>query len=313
MNVFLPALLAVLILLAVAAAGFILKKREMVSEDCIPGLSKVMLYVCQPCLAVYTFSEVEFSLELLKNLGIFALILIAVNAIMLGGAYLILKRRHDDVVYRIITIATTFANCAFFGIPIIEAVMPDVASEVLIYTTVYGFIMNVMAWTIGCFIISRDSKYITVGKIFLNPAAIGTALAFIVFLTGITFPTSLGSMINTVGKMVSPLSMLIMGMRLATMELRKMFSDYRLYLTIAAKQFLMPAVAFLFAFFLSGVDLHLRQTLFITCACPVASIVLNFAEIVGTGQKEAANTVLLSTALSVITLPLMMLLFPLIT
>ena len=51
---------------------------------------------------------------------------------------------------------------------------------------------------------------------------------------------------------------------------------------------------------------------FITCSCPAASIVLNFAEIVGEGQKSAANLVLVSTLLSILTLPLMMLLLPII-
>ena len=43
---------------------------------------------------------------------------------------------------------------------------------------------------------------------------------------------------------------------------------------------------------------------------PVASVVLNFAEIAGEGQKKAASLVLLGTILSIVTLPLMMLLLP---
>ena len=55
----------------------------------------------------------------------------------------------------------------------------------------------------------------------------------------------------------------------------------------------------------------MKAVLYIICCCPVASIVLNFSEILGEGQKEAASTVLLSTILSILTLPIMTLLLPL--
>ena len=59
------------------------------------------------------------------------------------------------------------------------------------------------------------------------------------------------------------------------------------------------------------VDSGLKVVLYIICCCPVASIVLNFSEILGEGQKEAASTVLLSTILSILTLPIMTLFLPL--
>ena len=41
----------------------------------------------------------------------------------------------------------------------------------------------------------------------------------------------------------------------------------------------------------------------ILCATPVASVVLNFAEMLGEGQENAANLVLLGTSLSVVSIP----------
>ena len=59
MTILFTAFFTVLILLAVALAGFILRKKNMVDDGCIPGFSRVLLYICQPCLAIYTFSEVQ--------------------------------------------------------------------------------------------------------------------------------------------------------------------------------------------------------------------------------------------------------------
>ena len=312
MATFSVALLAVGVLLLIAMPGYILIKKKMLSEDCIPGFSKVLLFVCQPCLAVFSFGKLEFSVGLLANLGIFAALIILVHALMLGGSFLVLKGKSKEPIYRIITIGTTFGNCAFFGIPVIESLLPEIASSLIVYTTVYAVVMNVLGWTVGSAIISHDTKYISVKKIFLNPAMIGMAAALAIFIIGIDFPTELDSMIEYTARMATPLSMIVMGMRLGTMDMKRVFTDYRVYMTIAVKQFVMPLIGFGIVMLLPGLDDGLRQTFFITCACPIASIVLNFSEIVGEGQEAGANLVLVSTMCSIITLPVMMFLLPLI-
>ena len=48
--------------------------------------------------------------------------------------------------------------------------------------------------------------------------------------------------------------------------------------------------------------------MFVLTCCPVASVVLNFAELLGEGQEDAADMLLLGTILSVVTMPVMLLL-----
>ena len=312
-DVFLSTLLCVTILLAIAAGGFVLKKRKMVGEACIPGFSKVLLYVCQPCLIVFTFVNVECNAQTASKYLIFLAFIIAVNAVMLGGAALLLWKKSKDVIYRIITLATTFTNCAFFCIPLLKALFPTVADELLVYTSIYGAFMNVVGWTLGIFIITRQRKYISLKQTFFNPAMIGIAIAITIFASGIKIHPDISSAISNVGNMATPLSMLIMGMRLATMNIGDMFRDVRIYLTVIVKHVLMPLVAFAIVFFFKDLDVYMRRTLFIICACPIASVVLNYSEIAGEGQKTAANLVLFSTIMSIVTMPLMMLLYPLIT
>ena len=122
------------------------------------------------------------------------------------------------------------------------------------------------------------------------------------------YPT-LGNMIEILGRMTSPLSMIVMGMRLSTIAPRDLFCDWRIYLTIAAKQFAMPLVAFGILCLLP-MDSVEKQVLYIMCACPVAAIVQSFSEMIGQGQKEGAKLVLLGTVLSVVTLPIMSFLIP---
>lgn len=308
--IFITAVRAVAVLLAIALPGFLLIKKKMVSEACIPGFSKVLLYVAQPCLAVYTFRSSAYSAEKLIEVGKFALLSAAIFAIMIGGAYLILRNKYKNPIYRVMTFAVGSANCAFFGIPIIEALMPEIAPDVIIFTMVYSLVMNLIGWTVGSAIMAQDVRYISLKKILLNPAMIGTAIALLLFITELPMPTDVGNMITTTAKMSTPLSMIIMGMRLGTMNLGRMFTNVRVYATIFAKQVIMPLIAFLLVAFLP-MSYEVKSTFFIVCACPVASVTLNYAEIVGEGQEEAASMLLVGTMLSIVTLPLLVLLLPL--
>ena len=64
----------------------------------------------------------------------------------------------------------------------------------------------------------------------------------------------------------------------------------------------MPLLVFLVTLVLP-LDTVTKQTMFILAATPVASVVLNFAEMLGEGQETAANVVLLGTLLSILTIP----------
>lgn len=311
MTTFFIALAAVVSLLLVAVPGYLMMRFRLVGEDCIPGISKILVFVCQPCLAIYTFKSTPFSVETLCRMGIFTLLVLGINVFMLGISFLILRKKSKEPVYRIMTIATTFGNCAFFGIPIIEALLPGQASDLVLYTTIYAFVMNVLGWTVGSAIIAQDCRHISLKKIFLNPAMLGTAFALLLFVLEVPIQEDLLSMITICGRMASPLSMLVMGMRLATCNLRQVVTSVQAYIAIFVKQCIMPLVALAIVWFLP-IDISMKQTFYIICACPVASIVLNYSEIVGAGQRDGATMVLLGTGLSIVTLPLMMLLLPLI-
>lgn len=312
MNTFYITLLAVAVLLLAAVAGYVLVKKRTVGEESAASLSKILLYICQPCLAVHTFSSATFSRDMVTDVLFFLILATVIQGVMLLGGVLILKKKFSECGYRIFTIAIAFANCAFFGIPIIEALLPDIADGLIIFTTLYATVMNILGWTVGSAIISGSTKIITLKRVFVNPTMIGLAIAILFAALPFTLPATLTDMISITGRMTTPLSMIIMGMRLATTEWKTVFGTPRAYAAVFAKGILMPLIAFIAVYFIPlPMSREVMAVFFIITACPTASIVLNFSELIGEGQREAAASVLLSTILSIVTLPIMMLLLPL--
>lgn len=298
-------LLAVGVMLLYALPGWLLVKTRLINGDAIHNFSKVLLYVCQPCLTVYSFSRVSFSWEMTGKLALcfFFAAVIQAGAVLL--LFAVFKRRREDILYRVICVAAIFSNCGFFGVPLLERLLPG-NPEVIAYSAVFSLAMNMIGWSLGLYIVSLDKRYIRVKKIFINPATVGFLAALILYFTGFHLPESLSGVSDAVtllGRMSTPLCMIILGMRLATVPLREVFLDFRQYLAAAINQLVYPLIVFALLYFLP-IDPLFKTAFVILCACPVASNVLNYAEILGKGQDKAANIVLLGTVLSIVTVPL---------
>ena len=301
------------IMLAYAVPGFILIKVKAVKPDHISSFSKLLMFVCQPALTLYSFNKADFSKKLGVNLLIFLGIITLVQLVFIGVFYLIFRKKMADVRYRITTIATTLSNCSFLGVPLLEAIFPD-SPNVAVYSMMYFLSMSLLGWTLVSTIITRDKKYISIKKILINPATLSIVVSLPFFFTGFKISEvngqllgQIGKMIDILGKMTTPLCMLVMGMRLATIKFKSLFNNWMQYFALAINQVVFP-LCVLGLLMLLGVDKELKWCMFVMCACPIAAVVQNYAEILGEGQDIAANMVLLGTISSIVTLPLMALL-----
>lgn len=313
MAQFKTTLIMVGIMLAYAVPGYIIIKAKAVKSDHIASFSKLLMYICQPALTLYSFNKADFSKQLGINLLIFLGIITLVQLLFIGVFYLIFIKKMQDVRYRVTTVATTLSNCSFLGVPLLEAIFPN-SPNVAVYSMMYFLSMSLLGWTLVSAIITRDKKYISVKKILINPATLSIVISLPFFFTGfkIGFENGellgqIGNMIDILGKMTTPLCMLVLGMRLATVKVKNLFNNWQQYLAVFVNQVIFPLFT-LGILMLFKVDTELRWCMFIMCACPVAAVVQNYAEILGEGQDVAANMVLLGTLSSIVTLPLMALL-----
>ncbi len=313
MAEFKTTLIMVGIMLAYAVPGFILIKVKAVKSDHIASFSKLLLFVCQPALTLYSFNKADFTKELGVNLLIFLGIITAVQLVFIGLFYLLFRKKMGDIRYRITTIATTLSNCSFLGVPLLEAIFPN-SPNVAVYSMMYFLSMSLLGWTLVSAIITRDKKYISVKKIILNPATLSIAVSLPFFFTGFKISADNGqllgqieNMINILGKMTTPICMLVMGMRLATIKFKSLFNNWMQYFAVAINQVVFP-LCVLGLLTLLRVDEELKWCMFVMCSCPIAAVIQNYAEILGEGQDISANMVLLGTLTSIVTLPLMALL-----
>ncbi|MBO7390044.1 MAG: AEC family transporter [Clostridia bacterium] len=312
MNNFTTTLITVAIMLAYAIPGFIFVKAKAIKPDSIGAFARVLLYVCQPALFLYSFNSADYSPEFFAQMGIFFGLCMGMQILVMVTLTLILKSKFDDVRNRICTIASALANVGFFGVPLLESIFPEaIFAKAVVFSSVFSVSLNLLSWTLAVGIISWDRKKMSVRNMIINPTTITLLVAIPLFLTGTKLePSYIEPAVTLLAKMTSPLCMLILGMRLATVTPRDLFLNPRIYLSTAIKNVIYPLLSFLIIYFIP-LPTYIKVTFFILGCCPAASMVLNMSELIKEGQTQAACSVLISTMSCIVTIPLLALMIPL--
>jgi predicted permease len=318
---FLISLQSVGLLIALAIPGYVLKKTNMIPSGAAGVLVVILMYVSLPFLTLSSFMKKTFAVEFLAALGV----CLVLSVFLLIAAFLISafcfalidrtkggtkKEAKEDAAKKVCLTAGYMNNCAFMGIPVLQAFFPG-DGEPVIYCAVFGIAFNIIGWTLSTYTITGDKKHISLKNGFLNPPTAVLALALPLFFAGFTVPVPALTGIDFLGNMTSPLSMMIMGIRLADIKIADLFKSARVYLSAAVKLAVVPL--FTFAVLLPARRvIPLNDTLFITLyvimAMPSASSVIMFSEMFGGDNETAVKCILLSSVVSVLTIPVLMLL-----
>lgn len=341
---FLTTALSVLILIAMAVPGYLLIKTKMLPEKAITYLSVLLLYVSQPFLSIRSFLEVSYTPRLAVNLAIVFGVSMLAQGVIFGVMWLILRRRFDDPestaalirdgfiggdsftrepalnaaikrsvagrANRAMVLASAFGNVGFFGVPVLQFLFPE-AHEAIAYSAVFIVSLNLMSWTVGSYVLTGDKIHVSLKRALINPQTVTLVISLPLFFAGVSagdLPDAVNTVIGYLADMTAPLCMLILGMRFALAPLAELFTDARVYISAVVKTLVFPLLVYL-VLLPFRMDEMLRVALVLLSGMPAATINLNLAELYGADQKSAANSILVSTVLSILTIPLLMLLF----
>lgn len=295
----------VLVTLLYIIPGFICCKTKIAKAEHLSTLSAILVYVCSPCMVVASFMETERSWHMIGQIMLFFVVSLAIQTALTFILYGVFRKRFENVKYRMLTVSFGLGNAGFFGIPIIKALLPG-HPEVACFACVYIVGMNMLTFTIGAYCLTGDKKRMTLKKAFLNPPFISLIVALILY--GINFqsfmPELLGNAVGLLNKTTTPLCMIILGIRLASVSFKKLFTRAYVYIICACKLLIFPFVCLAIIYFLP-LDPVFKAAMFILGGTPCAAVMLNIAEMYDGETELAANCVLLSTLLCVFTIPIL--------
>jgi len=294
----------VIVLFIIMLIGFYTKKRNILNEAVNKKLSELLLKVTSPLLVISSF-QISFTQEILNSVIVVFLFAMSAHiiSILLGH---VLFGRFSDERKKVMQFAAVYTNCAFMGFPLLESLFGRIG---ILFGSVYVAAFNIFLWTNGVILFDTSKKLDakTLKKALLNPGILSVIIGILLFLFSITLPAPIAKAVESVGSMTAPLSMLIIGVNLASCDFKKLLRGLDLYYITAVRLLVIPLLSYL-VLKLFGISDMLLTICVLLVAMPIAATTAIFAEMYEGDALFASRAVAFSTLLSILTIPLIMLL-----
>lgn len=300
----------VIIFVLLAVPGYLLVSRKMLGQKESGTLSKLLTNVGMPFLILSSTLKLEFSGDFTRSIILVAIVGVIFNVGMFFLSGLVVRGEMDAKRRGMMRFCMVFANNGFIGIPLARVVFGE-ASAVMAYLIILNIITNVLMFTLGVYLVSGDKNTINVKKAVLNPVLISFVIGIILNLAGISaMIPEIQTYATHFSGIVTPLSMVILGMKLAGVEMGRLFSSWRMYYVSAMRLAVFPAVGVALMFLLHTIPALALSAdtviaFFVAFAMPTAGLASAFSDQYNGDTENAVIFTLGTTIVSVATIPVL--------
>lgn len=191
-------------------------------------------------------------------------------------------------------------NNMFIALPVLEQIM---GPEAVFYCGLSNIPFNILLYTYGLWLVSRDQGGEKLKlKSMLSAPLVATVAALLIFVFGLPLPQPAKELISSMAGATMPLSMVVIGASLSTVSLLDAFKNWRLYLASFFKLIIFPLFTLAVCRYMTD-NTALLATAAIIAASPSGVMVSVLATKYNGDYVFASEGVLQSTALSMVTIP----------
>ena len=287
-------------ILLMLGIGFFLRKKEIVTVEIRKGLSALLINVVLPCTVILSFMNDSIVNPDLLMTCLLAVVISAIIQTVSIIASKFLFNRYEKMDANVLTYGMIVSNSAFIGIPIIQSIY---GSEAVMFASVFQIPIIVTMWTIGLALFKPIDHKHALKSVIRNPSVVAVLIGFIIMLTGIKFPIFITKTISSIASCTTAISMFVVGSILADIEWNNLL-DKKVLFFCSIRLIAYPFIVFIVLTFVNAPTL-IKAIAVIMTGMPAGSTAAILAEQYGCDAKFAAKLILVSTALSVITIPIL--------
>lgn len=280
--------------------GWFVGRQKILGDNARQVLSSLTFFVASPALLYETLSKARLAEVFAAPLLVAAVSATATAMIFFAIAKFWLKRSLPESLMS--SMAASLVNSANLGIPIAVYVLGDASYVAPLLIFQLAFFTPLFLMLLDSSTSSHRTTPLNFAVMILrNPMIVGSALGLLVAGTGWKVPDLVMEPIHLIGGAAIPAMLIAFGMSLnGTRPLQA--SAARRVDTLLASAFklgVQPALAYLFARFLLGLEGHILFAVVVTAALPTAQNVFVAASRYKTGLTVAKDTVLITTVVAV--------------
>lgn len=286
--------------------GYLIVRKGVCSLKDSKVLSALVLYVSAPCVIINSF-QIK-----LNSHNIRGFILAIVAAVVFHFVFIVLVTIIGKI-FKFNAIEKTsiiYPNAGNLIIPVVQVLF---GPKMLFYCSGAMVVQTILLWTHCRYVISQETNF-DLKKIFFNINILSILIGLFLFISQIRFPVPITSAMTSLGNLMGPLSMIVVGMLLAKMPLKEVFTNKRAYMIAFIRLIIFPLIAltiFVYSplrYYVSNGSSILLLSL-LGASAPSASTVTQFAQVYDNHPFEASIINTITVIFCIITMPLIIMIY----
>ena len=273
-----------------------MKKIQIIGPQGQKNINDLVIYLILPCNILHAFTQSTADGNCIKYLEILVISIgIQVFCVIYGK---VMFRGETEGRYKCLQYGTICSNAGFLGNPIAEGIY---GAEGLVLASVYLIPQRIMMWSSGLAVFSgTNDKIKTMKKVVTHPCILACILGIIMMATGWQLPMGLDGAVTAVGNCNTAMSMMVIGMILADIDLKD-FWDWTVVKYTIHRLAIIPAVVYIVCRFLPLSKTVIGLSVLLA-AMPAGATTSILAEKYQVDSPFATKMVIFSTLLSLPTI-----------
>lgn len=290
-----------IVMVVIIGIGFLGSKWGLINSGVSKALSDVTMYIAFPALLITSMAK-DYSSQILRNSLLLIVISVFVYASLIFLAWLWGKWIIKTVENRnILKFMLVFGNVAIIGYPLVSVIYGDLG---VFYAASFNIIHGVLTVTYGVMLMTNQgfSKNIKDYKSLINPGFVAIIIGYVLFISGIKLPYIFLKPLQLLGSTSIPIPMLVLGSSLGQIKMKQIIGVKQIWLLSVYRLLVFPLMLLL-VLKLFSLNLYLINIPVIIMATPVGVLATVMATTYRNDSDLASAGVVLSTLLSIISLP----------
>ena len=289
----------VFILVTFCVIGYILCKVKLVKPDQSKVLSVVLIYILFPLMSFKTFSG-QFTVAYLQEKGFLLLVSLGLIPVVVIMAKLISRLLGGEPYERNVNeYSMSMANIGYMGYPLAEAVYGTAG---MLDCMMFGLPMTMYINTVGYNMLTAGNGQKSLLQKIFTPSMFGILTGCFVGITGLQLPQAVFEIAKMGSDCVAPISMMLTGMAISQFSIKELLCNKKVYVICAVRLALMPVLVWVLVKLCGFTFALLPAVLLYAMPCGMNTIV--FPKLVDKDCRLGAATVLISTIVSMVTIPI---------
>lgn len=292
--------------------GYVLAKLKVIPDNTSAVLAKLENMIFIPALVLGTFMG-SFTVDKISSAWKLLLFSSALTLIMAVIAVFTAKVcAKDSFVRKIYTYGLSFSNFGFMGNAVVMALFPDIFVDYLLFTLPLWTLIYL--WGVPVLLIpeGEGTKKGIASRLraFVNPMFVCMLIGMLLGLSGIGahLPSWFTSVVDTAGSCMSPIAMLLTGITVSSISLKKTFTSLGIYAVSIIRLLVYPLAFIAIMKLFPSLDYTIYVCAVCSLAMPLGLNTIVIPSAYGKDPTVASGMAVISHLLSCITIPLVFML-----